>query len=516
MSMWAASSARARHAAACAAALALICVLSGCAVGPNFRQPQAPAVTHYAAGSDPRQTVAAQGTAQRFTPGEKVTADWWRLFNSAQLDAVIDEALAANPGFEAAQASLHQSENTLRSGYGIFYPQIDAHAAATRQRFSPLTFGQSSASSIFNLFTLSASVSYALDLFGGERRMIEGLHAQVDVQRATEQATYLTLLANVVNTVIARAAYQAEIDATNELIGLQREQVRLAQVQVGAGTAAYSSVLALQSQLASVEATVPQLEQKLAQSDDLLSTLVGKVPAEWSAPAVHLADLRLPDDLPVSLPSELVRQRPDILAAEATAHAASANVGVATAALLPAITLSGTYSASGTTTQTLTSPTGRAWQMGASLTQPLFEGGTLWYRRKAAIDSYQQAMALYRQVVLGAFAQVADTLQALQHDAEALRAQDEALRTAREALRLIQINYEAGLNGYLDVLVADAQYHQALINDLQATAVRYQDTVALYVALGGGGWSQREERSPNSYPSISSSSDGAAVTPAER
>jgi NodT family efflux transporter outer membrane factor (OMF) lipoprotein len=515
MSMWAPSSVLAPRPAAYAAALALIGLFAGCAVGPNFRQPQAPAVTHYAPGSDPSQTVAAQGTAQHFTPGEKVAADWWRLFNSAQLDAVIGEALKANPGLQAAEASLRESENTLRSGYGIFYPEIDAHAAATRQRFAPVTLGQSAASSIFNLFTLSASVSYALDLFGGERRMIEGLHAQVDVQRATEQATYLTLIANVVNTVIARAAYQAEIDATNELIGLQREQVRLAEVQVRSGTAPYSSVLALQSQLASNEATVPQLEQKLTQSDDLLATLAGRMPADWSTPAVRLADLTLPNELPVSLPSELVRQRPDILAAEATAHAASANVGIATAALLPAITLSGAYSANGTTSQTLTSPVGRAWEIGGTLTQPLFEGGTLWYRRKAAIDSYQQAMALYRQVVLGAFAQVADTLRALEHDAAALRAQDEALRTAREALRLIQINYESGLNGYLDVLVADAQYHQALINELQATAVRYQDTVALYVALGGGWWSQSQDRTPSSTAPVPPT-EGAGVTPAKR
>jgi NodT family efflux transporter outer membrane factor (OMF) lipoprotein len=495
MSMWAVTDRRARRAAAKATALAL-CLLCGCAVGPNFKRPQAPPVTHYAAGSDPVQTVPAQGTAQRFTPGAPVEADWWRLFSSAPLDAAVTAALAANPGLEAAQANLRQSENTLRSGYGIFYPEVDAHAAATRERFAPVTLGQSATPSIFNLFTLSASVSYALDVFGGERRMIEGLRAEVDVQRATEQATYLTLVANVVNTVIARAAYQAEIDATNELIGLQGEQVQLAEVQFRAGTAAYSSVLALQSQLAANQATVPQLEQKLAQSDDLLATLAGKVPAQWTAPAVRLAELHLPEDLPVSLPSELVRQRPDILAAEATAHAASANVGVATAALLPSITLNGAYSANGTATQTLTSQNGRAWQFGADLTQPVFAGGTLWYRRKAAIDSYQQAMALYRQVVLGAFAQVADTLRALDNDAAALRAQDEALRTARESLRLVQISYEAGLNGYLDVLAANALYHQALINELQATAVRYQDTVALYVALGGGWWSKPEDPLP--------------------
>jgi NodT family efflux transporter outer membrane factor (OMF) lipoprotein len=468
----------------------LAALAAGCAVGPNYQRPAAPAVGHYANGADPSATVAAHGAAQRFTPGARVAADWWQLFGSDRLDSVVGEALRANPGLEAAEASLRQSEDNLRAGYGIFYPQAEADAAATRQRFSPLKFGSSGSASIFNLFTLSASVSYALDVFGGERRMIEGLHAQVDLQRATEQATYLTLISNIVNTVVARAAYRAEVDATNQLIELQRQQVQLAQVQVSAGTAPYSNVLSLRSQLASTEATVPQLEQRLSQADDLLATLVGRVPAQWSPPDIGLAELTLPEELPVSLPSELVRQRPDVLIAEAAAHGASANVGVATAALLPSVTLSGSYGANSTTTGQLTAAGGRAWDAGAGLTQPLFEGGTLWFHRKAALDQYLQATALYRQVVLGAFAQVADTLRALEHDAAALKAQDESLASAEEALHLVQANYQAGLNTYLDVLSADAQYHQSMITDLQLVAVRYQDTVALYVALGGGWWTE--------------------------
>jgi NodT family efflux transporter outer membrane factor (OMF) lipoprotein len=494
--MWAPSSPRGRCAVRRSGALVLACLLGGCAVGPNFGRPAVPAVTHYTPGADPAQTVTAHGTAQHFTPGGKVAADWWRLFSSPKLDAVIEEALAKNPGLEAAQASLRQSEHTLRAGYGIFYPNVAANAAAVRERLSLAKFGETGASPVFNLFTLSASVSYALDIFGGERRMLEALHAQVDLQRATEQATYLTLIANIVNTVVAEAAYRAEIEATKQLIELQRQQVGLAAVQFKAGTAPYSTVLSLQSQLAANEATIPQLEQKLSQSDDLLATLAGHVPADWDPPEISLADMSLPGELPVSLPSDLVRQRPDILVAEATAHAASANIGVATAALLPSLTLSGDYSANSTTTANLFSAHNRAWDFGAGLTQPVFQGGTLWFRRKAAIDSYRQATALYRQVVLGAFGQVADTLRALDHDAAALRAQDEALTTAKEALHLVQVNYEAGLATYLDVLSADTQYHQALINDLQATAVRYQDTVALYVALGGGWWSKQDGQNP--------------------
>jgi NodT family efflux transporter outer membrane factor (OMF) lipoprotein len=474
----------------CAVA-ALSGVLCCCAVGPNFVRPKPPPVTHYAYGGDPAATDAAQGTSQHFTPGAKLAADWWHLFNSAKLDAVVEEALIRNPGFEAAQASLRQSEDSLRSGYGIFFPQVAADASATRQRYAPVKLDQSAPSSLFNLFTLSASVSYALDIFGGERRLIEGLRAQVDLQRASEQATYIALISNIVNTVIAKAAYRAEVEATQQLIEFATEQVELAEIQARAGTVPYSNVLSLKSQLATYQATIPQLQQKLAQTDDLLATLAGHAPADWNPPDISLADLTLPSDLPVSLPSELVEQRPDILIAEATAHAASANIGVATAALLPSISLNGAYSANGLTTGSLFSANGRAWSIGADASAPLFQGGTLWFKRKSAIDSYRQAAALYRQTVLSAFGQVADTLRALDHDAATLKAEDAALRAAEDALHLVQANYSAGLDSYLDVLNADAQYHQAKINDLQAVAARYQDTVALYVALGGDWWTTR-------------------------
>ena len=465
----------------------LLGALSGCAAGPNFHRPSAPAVTRYSMNADPIVTHNTNGTAQRFSPGAPVAADWWHLFHSAQLDAVMAQAMADNPGVDAAQASLRASQDNLRSGYGIFYPAIDADAGVTRERANLISIGQKGGS-VFNLFTLSASVSYALDLFGGQRRLVESLHAQVDVARATEQATYLTLSTNVVNTMIAQAAYQAEIEATRELIELEREQVHLAQVQADAGTVPYSNVLSLRSQLASSEAAIPGLEQKLTQSDDLLATLVGRTPAEWKTPKVGFEDLTLPSDLPVSLPSALVHQRPDILAAEATAHQASANVGVATAALFPSVTLSAGAGTTSNSASNLFSSGSKVWNLGAGASAPLFEGGTLWFKRKAAIDNYQQAMASYRQTVLAAFEQVADTLLALEHDAQALDAELRALADAREALHLAQANDEAGLSTYLEVLNADAQYHQARIAELQALAARYQDTVALFAALGGGWW----------------------------
>jgi NodT family efflux transporter outer membrane factor (OMF) lipoprotein len=464
------------------------CLIGGCAVGPNFQRPSAPAVTRYSNAADPTVTESVHGTAQRFEPGAAIVADWWQLFGSQQLDAVIREALAHNPGLDAAQSNLRASQHNLRSGYGIFYPSIDAGAGASRQRYSAVNVGENLPSTVFNVFTLSSSVSYALDVFGAQRRLVEGLRAQVDVAHATEHATYLALVANIVNTVVAAAAYRTEIEATAQLIELQKEQVAIATAQVEAGTVPFSNVLSLESQLASYEATIPQLQQKLAQSDDLLAALAGHTPAEWQAPPVLLTDLTLPDALPVSLPSELVRQRPDILAAEATAHAASANIGIATAALLPSITLSGGFEAATNSTSRLFPANGKAWSVAGDATAPLFEGGTLWFKRKAAIDDYHAAMALYRQTVLGAFEQVADTLRGLDHDASILSAEDNALSTAGEASHLVHANYEAGIATYLDVLNADMQYRQAKIADLQAIAVRYQDTVALIAALGGGWW----------------------------
>ena len=466
----------------------LPCLFSGCAVGPSFHKPTPPAVTHYTHDADPTRSVAAGGTSQRFDQGATVSGDWWHLFHSMQLDAVITESLDRNPGLEAAQSSLRQSQDILRSGYGIFYPGVAAGAAATREKISGVQLGEATPSRVFNLFTLSASVSYALDVFGGQRRFVEELHAQTDVANATVLGTYLALAANVANTVIARAAYQAEVDATGELVQLQQQQVQLAEVQAKAGTAPYSNVLSLRSQLAGYQASIPQLEQRIAQSDDLLASLAGHTPAEWAAPSVRLEDLSLPADLPVSLPSSLVAQRPDILAAEATAHAASAQIGVSTAALLPSVTLTGDVSGSSSRMSNLFPANGKAWSVGANLTSPVFEGGTLWFKRRAAMAGYEQANDLYRQTVLGAFAQVADTLHALEHDAQYLAAEEQSLSVAREALELLQANYQAGLATYLDLLNADAQLHQAQIANIEAVALRYQDTVALFAALGGGWW----------------------------
>jgi NodT family efflux transporter outer membrane factor (OMF) lipoprotein len=465
----------------------MACALSNCAVGPTFHRPEPPPVDHYSNGTDPTATPPAHGTAQRFDRGAAAAADWWWLFRSPQLDAVITEAIDHNPGLDAARQLTGEPKRFARRIRHLLSGNRCRGRRHTRA-IQPHRVRAENSVQHFQPVALSASVSYALDVFGGQRRLVEGLRAKVDVAHANERATYLALSANIANTVVAGAAYRAEIEATQQLIELQRQQVGIANVQAEVGTVPYSNVLALRSQLAANEASVPQLEQKLVQSGDLLAALAGHTPAEWQAPAVRLEDLTLPADLPVSLPSDLVRQRPDILAAEATAHAASANIGVATAALLPSVTLNGSIGTAANTTGILFSSRGKAWSLGADAAAPLFEGGTLWYRRKAALDDYNQAIALYRQTMLGAFERVTDTLRSLDHDASAASAEDEALSSAAVALRLVQANYEAGIATYLDVLLADTQYHQAKIADLQLIAVRYQDTVALFAALGGGWW----------------------------
>ena len=466
------------------------CCLSACALGPDFVRPAAPATQRYTYEEEPARTIVADGSAQHFEPGAKIAADWWRLFGCPQLDAVVLQSIANNPTLQAAQASLRQSQDNLRAGYGIFYPQIGASFQPTRQQFSPARFGESSEPSIFNLYTFSTTVSYVLDVFGGERRTIEGLGAQVAVQYYNLRGTYLSLSGNIVNAIVAEASYRAEIQATQQIVGFLEEQTSITATQAQAGTVPYANLLSIQSQLATTEATLPPLQQQVSHTQHLLSTLAGLPSGDWAPPAVTFSDLKLPNDLPVSLPSDLVRQRPDILVAESQLHSASAQIGVATAAMFPSFTLNANYGWNSTSLSTLFASSAAFWTMGAALATPLIQGPTLWYQRKAAIDAYQQSLANYRQTVLAAFAQVADALDALQHDAQTLSAESEALATSAEALHLVQTNYQAGTVNYLQVLIADYQYQQAALGYIQASGQRLQDTAALFVALGGGWWNQ--------------------------
>lgn len=467
-------------------ALLLALLLNACSVGPDFSRPPPPGVDRFVQSDALRTPLQAAGSVQTLSAQTDVPSDWWTRFGSLAIDSAVDEALTGNATIEGAQAALRQSEDEMRAGAGVFYPQVDAGFVGSRQKYSPSRIGANEPSTLFNLFTLSASVSYALDIWGGQRRMVEALQARVDAQRYTVLATYLTLTVNVVNAMIARAAYRDEIAATREMTALVHEQIRITQAQVEAGASAYAAVLTLENELATLEASLPALEQKRAQAEDLLASLSGMLPVEWHAPDLSLEDITLPHTLPETVPASLVRRRPDILQAEAALHVASANIGVATANLLPGVTLSASGGYDNTSMSALLHRSGQIWTIAADVGAPVFHGGTLWFQRRAALDAYAQTRASYRQVVLSAFAQVADTLRALENDAQALEAQTRARDAAAEALRLVQADYAAGTVGYVQTLIADGLFHQACIAWLQGVAQRLQDTVALYAALGGG------------------------------
>ena len=471
-------------------------ILTGCMLGPDFVRPEPPPVQNYSSEPTPTTTIEAGGVAQHFDMGGEIVNNWWKLFKSEQLNKVVKEAVEKNLTLQAAQANLQQSQATLQAGYGIFYPQVDLGFSPSRQQFSAAKFGNAAAPSIFNLYTLSTTVSYTLDVFGAERRNAESLEAQRELQRYTAIATYLTLTGNVVNTVIAKAAYRAEIEATERLIELLKQQINVTEIQVKSGTAPYLNVLSLRSQLTSMQATLPPLKQNLSQTEHLQASLVGRTPAQWNSPDIRLEELTLPANIPVSLPSKLVRQRPDILSSEAQLHSDSAKIGVATAALFPTISLSASYGFNNNSLADLFLKNSNIWAMAANFAQPLLHGGTLWFNRKAAIQAYERSLANYQQTVVSAFQQVADTLKALEHDAESQAAQLESLHTSDQSLGLINANYQAGLVNYLQVLIVNSQYHQAKIAYLQWLAQRFQDTVALFVALGGG-WENAEKRIDN-------------------
>lgn len=472
----------ARRATAATAAIAL----AGCAVGPDFHRPPPPALATYTRGDLPGTTATAEGRAQRFVPGARLAERWWRMFGSRALDATVERALANNASLEAARAALRQSQYSLRAGYGVFLPQINGSASGARQRFTPAQFGSTMPASIFNLFTLDGAVSYTLDVFGGQRRTVEQLRAQVDVQRNQLAGAQLMLAGNVVNTVIARAGYLAQIQVTEEFIAAVRDQLAITEAQWNAGTVPYANVLSIRTQLASTLATLPPLRLRLAQADHLLATLVGRAPSAWTPPEIPLTAIQLPRDLPVRLPSTLVRHRPDILVAEASLHVANAQVGIATAAMFPSFTIDASIGSTTTRLRQLFDHSSLVWSWGASLFAPIFRGGTLWYQRKAAIEGLRQARANYRQTVLTALADVANALRAVEYGALTLDAETEAVTAARDALHLIEVNYQAGTANYLQVLVANVQYHQAQLSYIDAVAQRLQNTVTLFVALGGG------------------------------
>ncbi len=472
----------------------IVAAVAGCAVGPDFREPEAPKTFSYTSTTLPEETATTSGragAAQRFITGEEIPAQWWTLFHSEPLDRLIRHALADSPSFAAAQARLRQAQENLNAEVGVVSPSMDAKLSAQRQRFSPAAIGQPNApSSVFNLYNASVGVSYTFDVGGGWRRELEAMRAQVDYQSFQLEGAYLALTANIVTAAIQEASLRAQMQALQEIEVLQRKELYLMERQFKLGGARRTEVLAQRAQLAEVRVTLLPLEKDLAQTRHLLAVLVGKLPSEADLPEFTLETLELPQQLPVSLPSALVRQRPDIRAAEALLHQASAQVGVASANLYPRITLSGSYGSQANSSADLFGSTTGIWNLGASLLQPLFHGGELTARRRAAIAAYDQMTAQYRDTVLHAFQNVADTLRALDVDARTLKAQNEAEAVARDTLDLTHKEFSLGAANYLSLLNAQRQYQQARISLIQSQTLRYADTAALFQALGGGWWNR--------------------------
>ena len=476
---------------ACAAGLAV----TGCAVGPNFKLPSLPVTDGYSGGELPTTTETtdvASGNAQYFHLGRDLSGQWWTLFGSPKLDALIAEAMASYPDIAAQQAALHAASENARAEKGVFFPQIQGGANASRAKESGASIGPGFPGFITNVFQATVNVSYTFDVFGGERRTLEGLQAQEQVQHFQLEASYLTLTSNIASTAIHLASVAGQIAATHEIVALETKQLAIIRRRFELGSQTRADILQQESNLGLVRATLPALEQQREVAEHALAVLTGHSPHDAAPAEFTLSDLTLPQDLPISVPSSLVAQRPDVRAQEAMMHQASAAIGVASANMLPQLTLTGSTGGDSLVAHTLFQPSSAVWSLAAGITQPVFEGGTLRAKRRASVDLYDQSVAQYRLTVLKALQNVADTLTALTHDAEALKAEYDALNSAKASLDLIQQQYDVGAVNYLSLLTAQQSYQQSRLAYVQAAASRYADTVMLFQALGGGWWNRSD------------------------
>ena len=470
--------------------------LAACALGPDFKVPALPAAATgnpYTPTPLPPQTAASPGpagVAQHYAPGQDIPALWWSAFHSEPLDRMIRAALAQNPNLAAAEAALRQTTENYRAQRAtLLFPDVSGQFGAARQRATALSSGIPGGA-VYSLYNASVNVSYTFDVFGASRRTLEGLQAAVDYQHFQLEAAYLALTANLVTAAIAEASLQAQVQATREVVELLKKQLYVIEKQFEFGAIARTTLLTQRNQVAQAAAGLPALEKALAQTRHQLSVLAGKFPGEAGMPEFQLASLQLPQELPLSLPSALVRQRPDIRASEALLHQASAQIGVATANQYPQFSLSANYGSASTGLRDLFGDGTVLWSVAAGLTQPIFNGGALSAKRRAALAAYDQAGAQYRATLLTAFQNVADSLRALDSDAATLKVQAEVDSLAAESLTLITGQYRLGAVSYLVLLDAQRTYQQTHVNLVQAQAARYADTAALFQALGGGWWNR--------------------------
>jgi NodT family efflux transporter outer membrane factor (OMF) lipoprotein len=481
--------------------LAIGVALAGCAVGPDFERPEAPPVDRYTREPLPQATNSADiegGEAQRFVQGLDIPGQWWTLFHSPALNALIEQALKNNPTLPAAEAALRQAWENVYAAQGAFFPTaVASYSASSNKTATGVVFtAASSGSPYFTLHTAQVVVSYVPDVFGGTRRQVESLMATAEFQRFQIEAAYLTLTSNVVAAAVQEASLRGQIAATEEIIRIETEALGILRKQFEFGQVAGADVAAVEATLAQAQATLPPLQKQLAVQRDLLTALIGRLPSQEPAEKFDLASLQLPQELPVSLSSNLVDQRPDIQSAQAQLHAASALIGVAIAAQLPQFTLTAN---AGTVAnqigQLFITPGTAFWTVAGNVAQTLFDAGTLLHKKRAADAAFDETAAMYRSTVITAFQNVADALHALQSDAETLKAAVAAERAAFKSLEIARRQLQLGAIGYLGLLTTENTYQTALIALVQAQAARYADTAALFQALGGGWWN-REDVAP--------------------
>lgn len=502
--------------------LPLLLALGGCAVGPDFSRPETPAAVGYVAGRDAAASLDPSG-AQRVVVGAPVDARWWTAFGSPALNALVERAFAANPNVAAAQAALKQAQELVYAQQGYYYPVIQASYSPSRTKLagnqggnSPGVQGDGSVISttsntpasqggsapfnapvIYNFHTAQLTVGFVADVFGGNRRQVESFQAQAEAQSFALEATYITLASNVVAAAIQEASLRAQIGAVERTVALNGQALDILRRQLSAGYASALDVAAVESGLAQSEQQLPLLKRQLEQTRDLLRVLVGITPDQELDESFQLSSLTLPAELPLSLPSQLVDQRPDVRAAEAQLHFASAQVGVAVANRLPQLSLNASLGGGASHFNQMFWDSGKFFTVAGAISQTLFDGGTLRHRQSAAEQALAQAAAQYRSTVLTAFQNVADTLHALHADDEVMKAALRNSRAADDALKLVRTQQTLGYAAPLSTIAAELNQQQAVISLAQARASQLGDTAALFQALGGGWWNRIEASRPS-------------------
>jgi len=477
-------------------AISALLLTAGCAVGPRFKKPAAPDVSGYTPAPISTTSSASNvggGEAQPLVEGLDIPGEWWTLFHSQPLDDLIERSLQANPNIKSAQAALLVARENMLAQRGAYYPGVTGGFSATRAKSSADLSPVTNTSALnYSLYTPEVSVSFVPDVFGLNRRTVESFEAQEQQARFALAATHITLSANVATGAIQEASLRGQIDATRELIDINTKMLQILRQQYARGYADELDVAAQESQLAQVAATLPPLVKQLAQQRDLLAVLAGGFPNQDLPEKFELSSLQLPQELPLSLPSQLVAQRPDVRQAEENLHSACAQIGIARANRLPSFALTADAGSMAVVLGRLFSGSNGFWDVTAGVTQPIFDGGTLMHRERAARAAYTEADEQYRSTVLTAFQNVADTLNALEQDADALKAAAAAKDAASVTLNLTKKQLDAGYANYLALLSAEQTYQQALINLVQAQSNRYADTAALFQALGGGWWNRAD------------------------